>query len=154
MQQIKIVKRIAEELDGLRKLAAFLPSGKANALLNKCARIGKYARKAQAMVDAPVGTLFPKPTRADYDARDNEDIASTYSQRKKMWSLLLAGKVISIENADQIKTRAFASRMSEIRSEIRDKKMPYVLCNKWVYPGGGRSKYKKYWIIDKPEGME
>ena len=44
--------------------------------------------------------------------------------------------------------------MSEIRSEIRDKKMPYVLCDKWVYPGGGRSKYKKYWIINKPEGME
>ena len=149
MQQIKIEKRIAEELDGLRKLAAFLPSGKANALLNKCARIGKYASKAQAMVDAPVGSLFPKPHQEKFDARDNEDIASTYSQRKKMWSLLLAGKVISIENADQIKTCAFASRMSEIRSEIRDKNMPYILCDKWEYPGGGKAKYKKYWIIDK-----
>ena len=149
MQQIKIEKRIAEELEGLRKPAAFLPSGKANSLLNKCARIGKYASKAQAMVDAPVGILFPKPHQEKFDARDNEDIASTYSQRKKMWSLLLAGKVISIENADQIKTCAFASRMSEIRSEIRDKNMPYILCDKWEYPGGGKAKYKKYWIIDK-----
>lgn len=149
MQQIKIEKRIAEELEGLRKLAAFLPSGKANSLLNKCARIGKYASKAQAMVDAPVGSLFPKPHQEKFDARDNEDIASTYSQRKKMWSLLLAGKVISIEQADEINTRAFASRMSEIRSEIRDKNMPYILCDKWEYPGGGKAKYKKYWIIDK-----
>ena len=154
MQQIKIEKRIKEELEGLRKLAAFLPSGKANSLLNKCARISKYASKAQAMVDAPVGSLFPKPHQEKFDARDNEDIAITYSQRKKMWSLLLSGKVISIENADQIKTRAFASRMSEIRAEIRAKKMPYVLCDKWEYPGGGKAKYKKYWIIDKPEGME
>lgn len=149
MQQIKIEKRIAEELEGLRKLATFLPRGKANALLNRCNKIGKYATRAQAMVDAPVGSLFPKPHQEKFDARDNEDIASTYSQRKKMWSLLLAGKVISIENADQIKTRAFASRMSEIRSEIRDKNMPYVLCDKWEYPGGGKAKYKKYWIIDK-----
>ncbi len=154
MQQIKIEKRIAEELDGLRKLAAFLPSGKANSLLNKCARISKYASKAQAMVDAPVGSLFPKPHQEKFDARDNEDIASTYSQRKKMWAMLLAGKVISIEQADEINTRAFASRMSEIRSQIRDKNMPYVLCDKWEYPGGGKAKYKKYWIIDKPEGME
>ena len=149
MQQIKIEKRITEELEGLRKLAQFLPSGKANALLNKCARIGKYAAKAQAMVDAPVGSLFPAPHRENYDARDNEDIGNTYKQRKRMWSMLLAGKTISIEQADQIGTRAFASRMSEIRSEIRDKKMPYILCDKWEYPGGGRSKYKKYWITEK-----
>jgi len=155
MQQIKIEKRIAEELDGLRKLAAFLPSGKANSLLNKCARIGKYASKAQAMVDAPVGSLFPKPHQEKFDARDNEDIANTYAQRKKMWEALLAGKRISIQDADAFgHTRAFASRMSEIRSEIRDKKMPYTLCDEWVYPGGGRSKYKRYWLMDKEVGDE
>ena len=154
MHPIKIEKRIMEEIAGLRKLAAFLPKGKANAMLNKCDKIGSYARKAQAMVDAPVGCLFPRPTRAEYDARDNEDIANTCAQRKKMWSALLKGLVISVEHADAIGTRAFASRISEIRSEIRDKNMPYYLCDEWVYPGGGRSKFKRYWLMDKEPGKE
>lgn len=64
MQQIKIEKRITEELEGLRKLAAFLPQGKANALLNKCAKIGSYAKKAQAMVDAPTGAFSLLPPRS------------------------------------------------------------------------------------------
>ena len=150
MQQIKIDKRIAEEVAGLRKLAAFLPDGKARALLNKCNKLESYGRKAQAIMDAPVGSLFPKPTRANYDARDDEDIANTYAQRKKMWEALLAGRRISIQDADKFgHTRAFASRISEIRSEIRDQNKPYVLCDEWVFPDGGRSKYKRYWLIDK-----
>lgn len=150
MQQMKIDKRIAEEVAGLRKLASFLPAGKANALLNKCNKIESYGRKAQAIMDAPVGSLFPKPTRANYDARDNEDIAKTYAQRKKMWNALLSGRIISIENADEFgRTKAFASRISEIRTEIRVQCKPYILCDKWEYPGDGRAKYKKYWLLDK-----
>ena len=76
MQQIKIEKRITEELDGIRKLAALLPPGKANALINKCNKISGYARKAQGMVDAPVGVLFPQPVHAGYDARTQEDMAA------------------------------------------------------------------------------
>ena len=155
MQQLKIEKRITEEVESLQKLAAFLPPGKANTLRNKLSRISKYARKAQAMVDAPVGCLFQKPKNEPFDARDNDDIANTYAQRKQMWKELLEGKVLSVvKDADRIGTRNFASRMSEIRAEIRDKQMPYVLCDEWVLPGGGRSKYKKYWIIDKPEEMQ
>ena len=153
MQNIKIEKRIMEEVEGLLKLAAFLPAGKANSLINKCGKLGQYAKKAQAMIDAPVGSLFPQPKNEPFDARDNEDIGNTYNQRKKMWAALLKGETISVVDADEFgKTRAFASRISEIRTEIRVKNMPYHLCDAWVYPGGGRSKYKRYWIIRKEEG--
>lgn len=43
--QLKIEKRIQEELEGIRKLAGLLPSGKANALLNKCSKIGLSYRR-------------------------------------------------------------------------------------------------------------
>lgn len=150
MQTIKIEKRITEELTSLLKLTEYLPAGKANALRNKCAKISQYAKKAQAIMDAPVGDLFPKPVHAKFDARDNEDIGNTYAQRKQMWQELLDGRVLSVvDDADRIGTRNFASRMSEIRSEIRDKNLPYHLCDQWVLPGGGRSKYKRYWLMDK-----
>lgn len=154
MQKIKIEKRIQEEVAGLMKLAAFLPAGKANALRNKCCKIGSYAKKAQAIIDAPVGCLFPKPKNEPFDARDNEDIANTFAQRKQMWKELLSGKVLSVvTDADRIGTRNFASRMSEIRKEIRTENKPYILCDEWVLPGGGRSKYKRYWLMEKPEEM-
>lgn len=150
MQKLKLDKRIAEEIDGILKMASLLPSGKANALRNKCAKIRNYAQKGQALIEAPVGNLFPVPTTAGYDARDNEDIANTADQRKKMWTALIAGRVISIENADEMgHTRAFASRISEIRTKTKEADCPWVLCDAWVYPGGGRSKYKKYWLIPK-----
>ena len=152
MQQLKIEKRIMEEVNSILKLADLLPPGKANALRNKCGKLSQYAKKAQAMVDAPVGELFPKPVNAKFDARDNEDIANTFAQRKQMWEELLAGRVLSVvDDADRIGTRNFASRMSEIRSEIRDKNLPYHLCDQWVLPGGGKSKYKRYWIIPKDD---
>ena len=151
MQPIKIEKRIMTEVESLRKYSALLPPGASRAMQNKLARIGKYAKKAQAMVEAPPASgLAGRPVHARYDMRDNEDIANTYAQRKRMWAELLAGKVISVEtDADRIGTCAFASRISEIRKEIRVENKPYILCDQWVIPGGGRSKYKKYWLIDK-----
>ena len=80
--QMKLEKRISEELDGIKKLAAFLPNGKANALLNKCNKIGSYAKKGQAMIDAPQGALFPQATHANYDGRTQEDLAALENAKR------------------------------------------------------------------------
>ena len=150
MQQLKIEKRITEELDGLRKLAAYLPDGKRNALLNKCAKISGYARKAQALMDHPVGNLFPEPVHAPFDAQDNTDLARRAQKRGRLLNALLAGRTMSLEDADEIGTTAFATLMSQVRAEIDRRGLPYVLCDKWVYPEDG-AKYKKYWLQDKTE---
>lgn len=149
MQAIKIEKRIMEEVEGLRKLAAYLPAGKANALNNKCGKIIKYAKKAQAMVDAPEGNLFPQPVNARYDARDEVDMANTAKKRGALFAALLEGRIMSLENANEIGTTAFATLMSQVRKDIEQRNLPYHLCDEWVYPGEGRSKYKKYWLISK-----
>lgn len=149
MNTLKIEKRISEELAGLRKLAAFLPDGKRNALLNKCAKIGQYASKAQALMDNPVGNLFPEPVHAPFDAQDNVDLARRAEKRGRLLNALLAGRTMSIENADEIGTTAFATLMSQVRAEIERKGLPYILCDTWVKPGGDRARYKKYWLMDK-----
>ena len=150
MQQVKIEKRITEELESIRKMAALLPPGKGKSLLNKCDKILLTARKAQAMAEAPVGELFVRPTNAKYDARDNDDFANLASQRKKIWQELLAGRKVSIELLDEWNEHMeFHSRIAEIRKDIEVKNLPYHLCDEWVYPGEGRSKYKKYWLIAK-----
>lgn len=157
MRNMKIEKRISEQVSGLRKLAEFLPAGKARALFNKCAKIESYARKAQTLVDANPGTIFPffsKAKRENFNARDGQDLANTAAQRAKMWKAMMAGRKISIEDAEEMgHTRAFASRISEIRSEIRDERKPYILCDEWVYPGDGRSKYKRYWLIKMEDDL-
>ena len=59
---MKVEKRILHELDGIRKLAASLPTkSKQLALINRCQKVALYAKKAQAIIDAPTGTLFREP---------------------------------------------------------------------------------------------
>lgn len=147
MQKMKIEKRILAEVEGLRKLAAFLPAGKANALNNKCGKILGYAKKAQALVDAP----RPPYHNESFDARDNVDIANTAKKRGALLAALMQGRVMSLENAQEIGTTAFATIMSQVRAEIEQKNLPFHLCDKWVYPGEGRCKYKKYWLENKTE---
>lgn len=61
-RNIKVEKRILHELDGIRKLAASLPTkSKQLALINRCQKVAVYAKKAQAIIDAPTGTLFREP---------------------------------------------------------------------------------------------
>lgn len=146
MQQIKIEKRITEELNGLRKLAAFLTSGKANALLNKCNRISKYASKAQAMVDAPVGNLFTR--HASYDARTVEDIAAQAKAKKAVFAAMMGGRKIDLRNAAEFRLSQMHTCIAQIRRDIKHQHPDLDLCDEWVRPAGSRP-FKRYWIVKK-----
>lgn len=150
MQQIKIEKRITEELDGIRKLAALLPPGKANALINKCNKISGYARKAQGMVDAPVGVLFPRPVHADYDARTQEDMAAQAKCKEAVFQAMKAGRKISIDNSREFKVGEMHTVVCCIRKDIDRKDLPWIMCDEWVRLAGRRP-FKNYWLIPKDE---
>ncbi len=145
MQQVKIEKRITEELDGLRKLAAFLPAGKAHALLNKCDKITAYARKAQAMVDAPVMPV-ETPQTALYDARTDEDIAAQMRCKKAVFQALLGGRRIDLRNAAEFRVSQMHTTISQIRRDIARKHPDLTLCDEWLRPEGTRP-FKRYWIL-------
>lgn len=151
MQKMKIDKRILAEVEGLRKLAALLPPGKGRALQNKCDTITTLARKAQALVDAPVGSLFPQPGQLPRYEATNEDIAARYSARKAIFNALLAGRVISLEDAAEFRVSQMHTQMAGIRREIQDKGLPYVLCAREKRPDPSRRGFNEYYLIPKDD---
>lgn len=140
----KLDKRIAEQTAKIRAIMGLLPAGKARSVQNALERIEILSRKHLHSLGGAA------PCNEPWNARDNENIASNASKRAKMWADLIEGKVISVmDDGDRYKTKAFASRISEIRTAIVRENRPWILCDKWVYPGEGRSKYKKYWLLPK-----
>lgn len=150
MNHLKLEKRITAELDGIKKLAAFLPKGKANALLNKCAKIGAYARKGQALIEAPQGSLFPREVHAP-EVSTNEDIAARYVARRAIFEAMKSRKV-SLEDAERFRVSQMHTQIHCIRREIQDKRLPWVLCDEAVQRPGRRG-YKRYWLIPKEDAV-
>lgn len=141
MQAINLEKRFEERLAVIRRQAEFLPAGKRNLVLNNCSKLATYARKAGKQLAT---AHYRGPVHQPWDARDNQDFANLDNQKKRIWAALLAGRTLSLEDAQEFGTSQMHTHFSNIRHEIEDKHLPYTLCDEWFYPGGGRSKFKKY----------
>lgn len=144
MNTINIEKRFEERLAVIRRAAEGLPPGKRLLILNNCNKLSSYARVAGKQL------ATGHYRHAAYDARTDVDFANYATQRKKIWAALLAGRRVSIEMENEVGHMEFHTRISEIRQEIQAKQLPYILCDEWYHPGPGRSKYKQYWLEDKP----
>ena len=143
MNTINIERRFEERLAVIRKAAEGLPIGKKNLILNNCAKLSGYAKVAGKQL-ATAHTR--EPHRALYDARTDQDFVNLDNQKKRIWAALLAGRVLSLENAQEFGTSQMHTHFANIRAEIEAKGLNYILCDEWFHPGDGRSKYKKYWL--------
>ena len=144
MQTINIEKRFEERLAVIRRQAEFLPTGKRNLVLNNCAKLATYARKAGKQL----ATAHHRgPVHQPWDARENQDFSNLDNQKKRIWAALLAGRVLSLENAAEFGTSQMHTHFCDIRQEIAAKHLPYTLCDEWYHPGEGRSRFKKYWLV-------
>ena len=144
MQTINIEKRFEERLAVIRRQAEFLPTGKRNLVLNNCAKLATYARKAGKQL----ATAHRRgPVHQPWDARENQDFSNLDNQKKRIWAALLAGRVLSLENAQEFGTSQMHTHFCYIRKEIAAKHLPYTLCDEWYHPGEGRSRFKKYWLV-------
>ena len=151
MQVINIEKRFKERLEVIRRQAEFLPSGKRNLVLNNCAKLSVYAKKAGKQL----ATAHRRgPVHQPWDARENQDFSNLSNQKKRIWAALLAGRVLSLENAQEFGTSQMHTHFANIRQEIAAKHLPYTLCDEWCHPGEGRSKFKKYWLVNDLEKEE
>lgn len=151
MQAINIEKRFEERLAVIRRQAEFLPSGKRNLVLNNCAKLSVYAKKAGKQL----ATAHCRgPVHQPWDARENQDFSNLSNQKKRIWAALLAGRVLSLENAQEFGTSQMHTHFANIRQEIAAKHLPYTLCDEWCHPGEGRSKFKKYWLVNDLEKEE
>ena len=144
MQTINIEKRFEERLAVIRRQAEFLPTGKRNLVLNNCAKLATYARKAGKQLAT---ARRRGPVHQPWDAREQEDFANLDNQKKRIWVALLAGRVLSLENAAEFGTSQMHTHFCYIRKEIAAKHLPYTLCDEWYHPGEGRSRFKKYWLV-------
>lgn len=144
MQTINIEKRFEERLAVIRRQAEFLPAGKRNLVLNNCAKLSAYAKKAGKQLST---AHYRGPVHQPWDAREQEDFANLDNQKKRIWAALLAGRVLSLENAAEFGTSQMHTHFCNIRQEIAAKHLPYTLCDEWYNPGDGRSKFKRYWLV-------
>ena len=144
MQAINIEKRFEERLEVIRRQAEFLPAGKRNLVLNSCAKLSAIAKKAGKQLTT---AHHRGPVHQPWDAREQEDFANLANQKKRIWAALLAGRVLSMENAHEFGTSQMHTHFCIIRREIDAKRLPYTLCDEWYHPGEGRSRFKKYWLV-------
>ena len=151
MQAINIEKRFEERLAVIRRQAEFLPSGKRNLVLNNCAKLSVYAKKAGKQL----ATAHRRgPVHQPWDAREDQHFTNLSNQKKRIWAALLAGRILSLENAQEFGTSQMHTHIAKIRQEIAAKHLPYTLCDEWCHPGEGRSKFKKYWLVNDLEKEE
>ena len=148
MQAINIERRFEERLEVIRRQAEFLPAGKRNLVLNSCAKLSAIAKKAGKQLTT---AHHRGPVHQPWDAREQEDFANLANQKKRIWAALLAGRVLSLENAGEFGTSQMHTHFFYIRQEIAAKHLPYTLCDEWYHPGEGRSRFKKYWLVHEME---
>jgi hypothetical protein len=144
MQAINIERRFEERLEVIRRQAEFLPAGKRNLVLNSCAKLSAIAKKAGKQLTT---AHHRGPVHQPWDAREQEDFANLANQKKRIWAALLAGRVLSLQNAGEFGTSQMHTHFCDIRQEIAAKHLPYTLCDEWYRPGKGRSPFKKYWLV-------
>lgn len=144
--KLKIEKRINEELEGLRKIAAALPTKQRHALINHCGKLAGYAKKAQAIADAHLYT----PTHAGYDARTTDDLAAQAEAKKAVFEAMKAGRKVSLRDGREFHHSQMHTVICKIRQDIDRKDLPWEMCDEWVRPEGTRP-FKQYWLIPKEE---
>lgn len=124
-------KRIAEQTDRIRRIAAGLPAGKRNALLNACGYIDLHARK-----------------RTDYTAPDPKEestaIGDRYNSEKAIIAALLSGRELSHYDRDEFRTTEWHTRICGVRKILARQYPQYILRDRTA--SDGRHPYKIYWI--------
>lgn len=144
--KLKIEKRMREEIDGIRKIADLLPTGKRHALINKLGKLSSLAVKAQAIADAHLYT----PTHAGYDARTTDDLAAQAEAKKAVFEAMKAGRKVSLRDGREFHHSQMHTVICKIRQDIWRKDLPWEMCDEWVRPEGTRP-FKQYWLIPKEE---
>lgn len=120
-------KRITEQTDRIRKVAATLPLGQRHTLLNACGTIELNTRRQN---------YLPTPSQ------QQEAIADRYNSTRAIVSALIAGRALSFRDAAEFHTSEFHTRIVEARHTIEDRFPEYAFRSTWADDG----RYKIYWL--------
>lgn len=127
MKSSNYTKRITEQTDRIRKIAATLPLGQRHTLLNACGTIELHTRRQN---------YLPTPSQ------QQEAIADRYNSTRAIVSALIAGRALSFRDAAEFHTSEFHTRIVEARHIIEDRYPEYAFRSTWADDG----RYKIYWL--------
>ena len=127
MKSANYTKRITEQTDRIRKVAATLPLGQRHTLLNACGTIELHTRRQN---------YLPTPSQ------QQEAIADRYNSTRAIVSALIAGRALSFRDAAEFHTSEFHTRIVEARHTIEDRFPEYAFRSTWADDG----RYKIYWL--------
>ena len=123
-------RRITEQTERIRRIAALLPAGQRNTLLNACGTIEMHARRYDTSEHFPTGMQ-------QHDAIRDRALAT-----RRIVAALLSGRTLSYRDAAEFRTSEFHTRIVDARHLIEDKYPEYRLESAWAADG----RYKLYWI--------
>ena len=153
---MKITKRIDEQLRDIRALVRELPAGKRNSVLNKCDKIAVIATKVESLVRGRIeeqqGDLFAEQHAGNIET--NSDIIAHYNAKQAVFEAMCRGRRVSLEDEDEFRTREMHTTICYIRKDIERKGLPWILCDREIRPDPSRRGYKQWWLIPKPEEQE
>lgn len=127
MKSANYTKRIAEQTDRIRKIAATLPLGQRHTLLNACGTIELHTRRQN---------YLPTPSQ------QRDAIADRYNSTRAIVAALIAGRALSFRDAAEFHTSEFHTRIVEARHTIEDRYPEYAFRSTWADDG----RYKIYWL--------
>lgn len=123
-------KRITEQTDRIRRIAATLPLGQRHTLLNACGTIELHTRRQN---------YLPTPSQ------QQEAIADRYNSTRAIVSALIAGRALSFRDAAEFHTSEFHTRICEVKDMVENATpKKYVFCSRWA--SDGKHPYKVYWL--------
>lgn len=139
-------KRIAEQTDRIRRIAATLPLGQRHTLLNACGTIELHTRRQSYLPTPSQQQEANRPCRSSAAAptpsQQQEAISDRYNSTRAIVSALIAGRALSFRDAAEFHTSEFHTRIVEARHTIEDRYPEYAFRSTWADDG----RYKIYWL--------
>lgn len=129
------MKDINSILQNIRLLAADLPAGARNTIVNRCDKIAVAHRRGRAYKENTDGEMTQK------------QIADRYIAKKAILDAMIAGREVSFLDSKEFKVSEMHTQMCVIRQDIERKALPYTLSSRWITFGEEGKRCKAYRII-------
>jgi hypothetical protein len=79
-------------------------------------------------------------------AQTQKQIADRYIAKKAIFDAMMNGRKISLLDSVEFEVSQMHTTICNIRQDIEDKNLPYVLKDEWMEFGKHGKKCKRYWL--------
>ena len=134
--EAKYDNRFDRTLALLRAEANRLPDGQRNRMLNYIDKLKGTVRRASSHPAFEV-TL---------DEQTHDQIADRYIAKQAIFDAMIRGRRITLKDSREFKCSEMHTQIHCIRQDIKDKRLPWELCSRWVDVNLAGKRCKEYWL--------